>query len=132
MSDHPQAPNPWSPEIEQSIQSEDAMPVCVRCFTPQEHHNWFCPDCGAATGPFNNCMPFLYLYSEGEVLRSAVNGQIKPTWLTVSGYFLLSAGAFNLFAPFYWYRLYHGFEKYRQTQLTSEVPQIETGGEAGI
>jgi len=59
-----QPPNPWSDEDQEAVNRPDAVRVCHRCLTPQEHLGWFCPECGAATGPYNNCMPFLHILSQ--------------------------------------------------------------------
>lgn len=126
MSQPELTPDPWGPEVEQAIQEPDAMPVCVRCFTPQEYHQWFCPECGSAAGPFNNSMPFVMLFSEGEVFRNAVEDKIKPTWLTVSGYVLLSTSLYSLFAPVYWFRLHEGFQRYEQARKSAETSELET------
>src|SRR3954468_23812942 len=74
----PPTPNPWPDDIEAAVHQPDALPICHRCFTPQNHNGWFCPECGTATGPYNNLMPYLYIFSEGEVLRAGVLDPVRP------------------------------------------------------
>ncbi|MEI9864140.1 MAG: hypothetical protein WDN00_06230 [Limisphaerales bacterium] len=40
--DAPVKPDPWSAEIEASLQREDATPVCHRCLNPHSNAAWFC------------------------------------------------------------------------------------------
>ena len=108
--------DPWGEEIDLQIRSEDASPVCVRCFTPQAHAQWFCPECGASTGPYNNSMEYLRLFAVGEVLRNGVNGSIRHSKLTITGYVLLSASCYFVLAPVYWYRLWEDVRRPRPAQ----------------
>jgi hypothetical protein len=120
-------PDPWGPEVEAAIQGPDARPVCHHCFTPQEDPNWFCPECGAAIGPYNNLMPYVNIFSEGEVLRTGVTGHWRTSRLMVLGYLLFSVGAYAIAAPVYWYFLRQNLR--RQAALTAEPePTSETGG----
>jgi len=97
-------PNPWGPEVDAALESPEVFPVCLRCSAPHSETAWFCPECGAAVGDFNNWNPYLYIFSLGEVLRAGAFGQIRWSWLTVLGYLLLSAGEYVIFAPVYWFR----------------------------
>jgi hypothetical protein len=128
-------PDPWGPDVETAIQGPDAMPVCHHCFAPQEAPNWFCPECDAAIGPFNNLMPYLQIYSAGEVLRTGTTGHWRPGpplqlgaarvlrtgttghWrpsvLVVLGYLLVSLGVASVFAPVYWYFLLQNVQRQR-------------------
>jgi hypothetical protein len=102
LADPPKLSYPWSDEIQAEIERPDAVRVCHRCLTPQEHLGWFCPECGAATGPYNNCMPFVYIFSQGEVLRAGVNEKMKFARWVYPAYFLAGFCAFFIFAPIYW------------------------------
>src|SRR4051812_48410614 len=88
------AVEPWGAEIEAAIHQPEALFVCHRCLAPQEHEGWFCPECGAAVGQYNNYLPFVYVFSEGEVFRAGVAAPLRPSFLIVTGYLLLSASAY--------------------------------------
>jgi hypothetical protein len=47
-------------------------------------------------------MPFLNVFSEGEVLRNGVGGRFRNRPLIVIGYFLITLGIFPILAPIYW------------------------------
>lgn len=98
--------NPWPEEIEQSIRDLEALPVCHRCFLPLEEPVWFCPDCGASVGPYNNWIPNLAMYTVGEVLRTGVGPNARFTKLTVPGYVATACSANFLIAPFYFLRFF--------------------------
>ena len=97
---------PWPDEIQAEVDCPDAVRVCHHCITPQEHLGWFCPECGIATGPYNNCMPFVCIFSIGEVLRAGVDEKRRfPQWV-YPVYFLLGLQYYYIFAPVYWFRLF--------------------------
>jgi len=54
--------DPWDVEITEKLNDPESTPVCHHCFTLQEHDRWFCPECGAAVGPYNNYLPFIYIF----------------------------------------------------------------------
>ncbi len=99
------SPDPWGPEIEEAIQDPGAKALCHRCLAPQSPSAWFCPECGTAVGPYNNCMPFLYVFSQGEVMRAGVMDHVRSSPLVVFGYLLYSLSSYAIFAPLYWYFL---------------------------
>ena len=66
--------------------------------TPQEPEAWFCKHCGAAVGPYNNLMPFLNVFSEGEVLRNGITHRFRNRPFIAFGYFLITLGFFLGFA----------------------------------
>ncbi len=98
----PQSPDPWDAEVERQLQEPETREICHRCLTPHEPGAWFCRHCGTAVGPYNNLMPFLNVFSEGEVLRNGVGGRFRNRPLIVIGYFLLTLGIFPILAPIYW------------------------------
>jgi hypothetical protein len=102
--------DPWGKEITNAINNDDAVPVCHHCFTPQPRSGWFCPECGAIVGPYCNCMPYLYIFSQGEVLRAGVTERLRHGPLIVIGYILVSLATFSvglvLLAPIYWFLLF--------------------------
>jgi len=107
----PVPPDPWGPELTAELKSQDCVPVCLRCFTPQEHDRWFCPECGAAVGPYNNTLPYIYIFSQGEVLSTGVYRDIRPSALVIGGYLLLSICEYGVFAPVYWWRLFRNLRR---------------------
>jgi hypothetical protein len=79
-------PDPWDAGITEQLEDPRSVPVCHHCFTPQEHGRWFCSECGRAVGPYNNVMPFISVFSYGEVARNAVYNHVLPSPLTIFGY----------------------------------------------
>jgi len=86
----PARPDPWDAEIEKQISGPDAVEVCPHCLTEQSSTAWFCKKCGRAVGPYNNLMPYVMVFSQGEVFRNGVNGQVRQNPLTVIGYVFYS------------------------------------------
>jgi hypothetical protein len=112
----PDEPDPWPVELDVAIQSPMALAVCHRCISPQAHSGWFCPECGTAVGPYNNIMPFVYIYSIGEVARSGVGPEARFTPLTTTGYVLFGLTQYQLFSPWYFVRLYLNYRKLKLAQ----------------
>jgi hypothetical protein len=101
VRDAPQTPDPWDAEVEQKLQEPETREICHRCLTPQEPNGWFCKRCGSAVGPYNNLMPFLNVFSEGEVLRNGISGRFRNRPLIVIGYILITLRFFFYFASDY-------------------------------
>jgi len=101
----PLRPDPWEPEIDEGLRQPEAQPVCHRCFTPQPPGQWFCEHCGSAVGPYNNLMPYVNVFSQGEVFRNGVTDRVRIGPLTVAGYFLASLQSYVVFPPLYWFFL---------------------------
>ena len=121
----PTSADPWSEEVEKSMNAPEAEPVCHRCFSPHGDETWFCPCCGAAVGDYNNWMPYVYLFSQGEVLRNGVTANIKPSPSVVAGYIVLSLVCYLIFAPVYWYFLFKNLQRIKQEQAGQEiVPEV--------
>jgi hypothetical protein len=99
----PIKPDPWDAEITEKLKQPDCVPVCHHCFTPQMHDKWFCPECGTAVGPYNNCLPYVNIFTQGEVLRNGVRNHLTRSFLTLIGYLLFSTVEYWFFAPIYWY-----------------------------
>ena len=83
-------PDPWGAEVRQTIDSPDTREICHHCSTPQERSAWFCPYCGCAVGPYNNLMPYVNCFSEGEVLRNGVTARMPTSLLIIGGYFMVT------------------------------------------
>jgi hypothetical protein len=97
----PMQPDPWGDELEKTVHEPEAFPVCHHCFTPCPPHGWFCENCGCAVGPYNNYMPYVHCFSEGEVFRNGVTARLPRNALTVCGYVLISF-SYLMLAPIYW------------------------------
>lgn len=104
-------PDPWTEEIERSVHQPEAVSLCHRCFIPQSNKDWFCPNCGTAVGTYNNLMPYVYLFSQGEVLRAGTTDRIRPGFITIVGYLLVSLQGYVFFAPIFWYFLVKNFRR---------------------
>ncbi len=110
---------PWSDEEQTAVNQPEAVRVCHRCLTPQDHLGWFCPECGSATGPYNNCMPFIHIWSQGETLRAGVNEKIRFARWVYPAYFLAGLSSFFIFAPIYWVWLIRA--QIKRTELLSSI-----------
>jgi len=105
VRDAPVKPDPWDAEVEQKLSEPETLEVCPHCSTPQPPTAWFCRRCGKAVGPYNNLMPFLNVFSEGEVLRNGTTGRFRNRPLVVIGYLLITLGINPFIAPIYWFFL---------------------------
>jgi hypothetical protein len=106
VRDAPSKPDPWDAEVEQKLHEPEAQEVCHHCFDPQPSTAWFCARCGSAVGPYNNLMPYVHIFSEGEVFRNGTSGRFQNRPLILIGYFLISLGSFSFFAPIYWFSFF--------------------------
>ncbi|HXR05307.1 MAG TPA: zinc ribbon domain-containing protein [Verrucomicrobiae bacterium] len=97
----PVKPDPWDAEVEQKLSDPETAEVCPHCSTPQPPTAWFCRHCGKAVGPYNNLMPFVNVFSEGEVLRNGTSGRFRNRPLILAGYLLISLGINPFIAPIY-------------------------------
>ena len=95
----PVRPDPWDTETSEEIEQAGAAPVCHRCLTPQKPGSWFCERCNAAVGPYNNMMPYLNVFSEGEVFRNGLSQRVRNRPLVITGYLLLSLSTFPVIGP---------------------------------
>jgi hypothetical protein len=84
----PVSPDPWDAQVD--LNTNEAQEICPHCSTPQPPTAWFCEHCGRAVGPYNNLMPYLQVFSEGEVFRNGTNDRMRKSPLIVIGYFLIS------------------------------------------
>jgi len=107
----PQKPDPWDSEVERRLEESDAVEICHRCFSPQPPNAWFCEHCGSAVGPYNNWMPYLNVFSEGEVFRNGATDRLRSQPLIIAGYLLFSLSAYVVFAPIFWFFLYKNLKR---------------------
>lgn len=103
IRDAPVRPDPWDAEVERQL--SEAVEVCPHCLTEQPPTVWFCKGCNRAVGPYNNLMPYLQVFSQGEVFRNGTSGQFRNRPLILAGYFLVILGTFPIFAPLYLFSL---------------------------
>lgn len=115
------SPDPWGPEIEQLLHDPQTQPLCQHCFTPQSGQGWFCPVCGSSVGPYNNYMPFVYVFAQGEVMRAGVTEHIRPSRWVIGSYLFCSLSVYAIFAPVYWYRLFQNLRRQKREQA-ADVP----------
>jgi ribosomal protein L40E len=118
VRDAPATPDPWDAEVEQKLSEPEAVEVCHRCFTEQPDNAWFCARCGSAVGPYNNLMPYVCIFSQGEVFRNGVEGRVRPNSWTTIGYLFYSLANYNFFAPIYWLSFFKNQQRLKAEQLS--------------
>ncbi|HUA68361.1 MAG TPA: zinc ribbon domain-containing protein [Candidatus Saccharimonadales bacterium] len=126
VRDAPPTPDPWDAQVEQQIHQPDAQEICPHCSAPQEPGAWFCGHCGRAVGPYNNLMPFLNVFSEGEVLRNGVSDRFRSRLFVAAGYFLIvlsfissflmdypliTVGVLSFVALVYWFSVWRNLKR---------------------
>ncbi len=97
----PRTPDPWGADVEQAVEREEAVPVCPRCLTLQEHNGWFCPECGSMSGQYGNFLPAVYIFSVGDGVRTGVQQRSRWSPLLITGYVLIAFAFFSILAPVY-------------------------------
>ena len=121
-------PDPWPPEVDEALRQEEAVPLCHHCLTPQQHNGWFCPQCGATVGPYCNYLPYVYLFSQGEVLRAGITERLRHSPLIIIGYIVVSLGLFAFVSPLwlclpvYWFLF--GKNLQRRSEAEHEAPPL--------
>jgi hypothetical protein len=110
----PQKPDPWDAEIGRRLEEPEAVEICHHCFTQQPPNAWFCEHCGSAVGPYNNIMPYLNVFSEGEVFRNGATDKLRTKPLVIAGYLLFSLSAYAVFAPVFWFFLFKNLKRARE------------------
>jgi hypothetical protein len=107
----PRKPDPLDAEVERRLEGPEAVEICHRCSTPQPSDAWFCKHCGCAVGPYNNMMPYLNVFSEGEVLRNGTADRMRTSPLIIAGYLLFSLSTYALLAPVFWFFLFKNLRR---------------------
>lgn len=121
----PRTPDPWGPDIEEAVESEEAVPLCPHCLAPQEHQGWFCPECGSTIGQYSNYLPSVYIFSIGDLVRAGVQQRNRWTPVLVIGYVLLAICYFSFLAPLYC--LFLALNRARFTRLDHGPRAHESG-----
>ena len=118
-SRRPTPPDPWGEELDAAVRQPDATPVCHSCFEAQPPVGWFCPQCGAAVGPYNNLMSYVWVHSLGEVLLSGVGRQAQYTMLTIPGYVLVALAEYGPFGLIYLLRIFWNAGRLQNTDAAA-------------
>ena len=124
VRDAPRTPDPWDAEVEQKLQEPETQEVCHHCSTPQPPAAWFCSHCGRAVGPYNNLMPYVQVFSEGEVLRNGVSGRFRNRPLVTIGYLLIALAINPFFAPIYLFLLFFNLKRSRGGPISAEEQNV--------
>ena len=121
----PVRPDPWDAETERKISDPETKEVCPHCLTEQPPTAWFCSGCGRAVGPYNNMMPFVQIFSEGEVFRNGTSGRIRKSPLILIGYFLIALGMFPFLAPVYLISMLMNWRRPVETPNAAAGPDVQ-------
>jgi len=119
---HPK-PDPWDKDVDTAVRQPDAVPICRKCLSPQFPTSWFCPECGTAVGRYNNCLPYVYVFSIGEVFTAGAWRKMPVNALTIVGFLLASISEYLIFAPVYWVRLWQNLFRIRKELFATLVDQ---------
>ena len=122
----PPKPDPWDAEVERKLEEPEAVEVCHHCLTQQPPNAWFCEHCGSAVGPYNNMMPYLNVFSEGEVFRNGAADRLRSKPLIIAGYLLFSLSAYVFFAPIFWFFLFKNLKRYREEKPGEQPDGVQS------
>ncbi len=73
--------------------------------------------CGAAVGSYNNWMPYVYVFSQGEILRNGVTDKLRVGPFIIMGYLLYSLLTYFIFAPIYWFFFFKNLRRLKEEKL---------------
>ncbi len=59
-------------------------------------------------------MPYVNIFSEGEVLRNGVTDKLRASPLTIIGYLIYSLGNYFIFAPIYWIFFFKNLKRLKE------------------
>jgi hypothetical protein len=107
------------------LSGPDAVEVCPHCLTEQPPTAWFCKGCGRAVGPYNNLMPYVQIFSEGEVLRNGMSGRFRNRPFILLGYFLITLGMYSFLAPVYLFVLLLNWKRSPEETNTVEEQNVQ-------
>jgi len=117
------SPDPWDRDVAESLESETSEPLCYHCLAPQKDVRWFCQECGAAVGPYNNYDPYAQIFSQGQLLRTGVLDRIPRRPVVIIGYIILPLTHFFIFAPIYWFFLIRNLSA--QSPIVTDAPESQ-------
>ena len=118
----PVDPDPWDKSVAEHLDDADCLPVCHRWLTPQNHDGWYCPECGSVVGQYANYLPYVYLFSVGEVFRNGVQHRLQRSPLVKLGYLLISVSEYVVFAPLYWHRFFTNLRRCKRSEEQMAEP----------
>jgi hypothetical protein len=101
VRESPVTPDPWDAGTEEKLADPETQQACHHCSTPLKSTAWFCPHCGSAVGQYNNLMPYVSIFSEGEVARNAMNPRYRNRPLIMVGIVLMGLAVNPLLVPLY-------------------------------
>jgi ribosomal protein L40E len=119
-------PDPWDAEVEHQLEEPEAAEVCHHCLTRQPPNAWFCEHCGSAVGPYNNMMPYLNVFSEGEVLRNGAADRLRKNPLIIAGYLLFSLSVYVVFAPIFWFFLFKNLKRSKEEKPGEQPDGVQS------
>ena len=123
VRDSPVKPDPWDAGVEQQL--EVAEETCPHCSTPQSSTAWFCHHCGRAVGPYNNLMPYICVFSQGEVFRNGATDRLRANPFTIAGYLIYSLCNYFIAAPIYWFFFFKNLKRLKQAKLKEQIEVAE-------
>jgi hypothetical protein len=117
LAEGPRQPDPWDETVTALINEPEATRLCHRCMTPHDQAVHFCSECGAAVGDYNNLLPWVNTFSEGEVFRNGAVLPVRRSPLVIGGYLVSSFAAYAMFGGtfsilfavlvlLYWFRFF--------------------------
>jgi hypothetical protein len=129
----PAKPDPWEgvpSEVPAGDATAEESLVCLHCLTPHSPDAYFCPHCNAAVGQYNNWMPYLTAFSEGQVWRAGVLPGTRRSRIVLIGFVLLSlpllaTAATAWLAPAYWILVWRNFNRSSPPAPTQRPPDVE-------
>ena len=113
--------DPWDADTQTALNAPDAVAVCHHCLSPQPYHVRFCAECGSSIGPYNNLLPYVYIFSMGEGFRAGTSGTYRVSPLTVCGFLLGSTSQYSIFAPIYWFFLARNLDRLCQSAHPPDI-----------
>jgi len=123
----PVAPDPWGSDIEATLQNGEATPLCTHCLEPQDHHGWFCPNCGASVGPDSPLLVPVQMYYLGHAFRAASGAFAKRNPLVILGYILVALKVFFILGVVYLVLFFVGLGKAPKSRLEVGLPGPPAG-----
>lgn len=124
VRESPVSPDPWDAALEKKLSEPEAVEICPHCLTEQSSTAWFCEKCGSAVGPYNNLMPYVMIFSQGEVFRNGVTDKLRASPLTIVGYLFYSSFNYFLFAPIYWFFFFKNLKRIK-TEMVEQPAEVE-------